>query len=63
VSSGRFCSKTNQTRYPWAQTIVTVGLLKQIHGRWSCLPLAFAFYLRRATLRTRCIRVGGRVVS
>ena len=35
---------------PWAQTIVTVGLLKVIHGRWSCLPLAFAFYLRRLTL-------------
>ena len=40
-------AQTNQTRWPWAQTIVTVGRLKQIHGRWSCLPLAFALYLRR----------------
>jgi hypothetical protein len=30
-------AKTNQSQYPWAQTIVTVGLLKVIHGRWSCL--------------------------
>jgi hypothetical protein len=37
-------AKSNQTRWPWAQTIVTVGLLKSIHGRWSCIPLAFAFY-------------------
>jgi hypothetical protein len=40
-------AKTNQTQYPWAQTIVTVGLLKVIHGRWCCLPLALAYYLRR----------------
>jgi len=43
-------AKTNQTRYPWAQTIVTVGLLKKIHERWCCLPLAFAFYLREKTV-------------
>ncbi len=36
-------AKINQSPYPWAQTIVTVGLLKRIHGRWSCVPLAFAF--------------------
>jgi hypothetical protein len=52
-------AKTNQSPYPWAQTIVTVGLLKVIHGRWSCLPLAFAFYLRLHTLRDHCIRVSG----
>ena len=55
-------AKTNQSQYPWAQTIVTVGLLQVIHGRWCCLPLAFAFYLRRATLRARCLRVGGQAV-
>jgi hypothetical protein len=55
-------AKTNQSRFPWAQTLVTVGLLKTIHGRWSCLPLAFAFYLRRPTLSAKCIRVGGRAV-
>ena len=50
-------AKTNQTRWPWAQTIVTVGLLKPIHGRWSCIPLAFGFYLRRQTLSAGCIRL------
>jgi hypothetical protein len=50
-------AKTNRTRWPWAQTIVTVGLLVPIHGRWSCLPLAFGFYLRRLTLRGGCLRL------
>jgi hypothetical protein len=48
-------AKTNPSSYPWAQTIVTLGLLKVIHGRWACLPLAFAFYLRRQTLRAGCL--------
>ena len=55
-------AKTNQSQYPWAQTIVTVGLLKTIHGRWCCLPLAFALYLRRQTLSVKCVRVRGRAV-
>jgi len=55
-------AKTNQSQYPWAQTIVTVGLLKQIHGRWSCLPLAFAFYFRLQTLAASCIRMRGEAV-
>ena len=55
-------AKTNQSQYPWAQTIVTVGLLKTIHGRWCCLPLAFAFYLRHQTLSAKCVRVRGRAV-
>ena len=56
-------AKTNQSAFPWAQTIVTVGLLKVIHGRWCCLPLAFAFYLRRATLALRCVRIRGRALT
>jgi hypothetical protein len=55
-------AKTNQSPFPWAQTIVTVGLLKVLHGRWCCVPLAFAFYLRRVTLRDHCIRVGGQAL-
>jgi hypothetical protein len=55
-------AKANQTRWPWAQTIVTVGLLKAIHGRWCCIPLAFAFYLRRETLSRGCLRVRGKAV-
>jgi hypothetical protein len=55
-------AKTNQTRWPWAQTLVTVGLLKPIHGRWSCVPLAFGFYLRRQTLRAGCVRLRGKAL-
>ena len=55
-------AKRNHTRWPWAQTLVTVGLLKPIHGRWSCVPLAFAFYLRRQTLRAGCVRLRGRAL-
>jgi hypothetical protein len=50
-------AKSNQTRWPWAQTIVRVGLLKPIHGRRCCIPLAFGFYLRRQTLSAGCIRL------
>ena len=56
-------AKTNQCQYPWAQTMVTVGLLKEIHGRWSCLPLAFACYFRLQTLAAGCIRVRGEAVA
>jgi len=56
-------AKSNQSRWPWAQTIVTLGLLTSIHGRWCCVPLAFAFYLRRQTLRLRCIRLRGRALT
>jgi hypothetical protein len=56
-------AKPNQSRFPWAQTLVTVGLLKVVHGRWCCLPLAFAFYLRQATLALRCVRLRGRALT
>jgi len=45
-------AKPNQVRWPWAQTLVVLGLLVPIHGRWCCLPLAFRFYLRRKTVQT-----------
>ena len=37
-------AKQNQSKYPWAQNIVAIGLLKIIKGRWACLPLSFRFY-------------------
>ena len=36
-------AKQNQTNYPWAQNIVSIGLLKMIKGRWACLPLSRRF--------------------
>ena len=37
-------AKQNQSKYPWAQNIVSIGLLKMIKGRWACLPLAHRYY-------------------
>jgi hypothetical protein len=37
-------AKQNQSKYPWAQNIVAVGLLKIIKGRWACLPMNYRFY-------------------
>ena len=37
-------AKQNQSKYPWAQNVVAVGLLKIVKGRWACLPLSFRFY-------------------
>ena len=37
-------AKQNQSKYPWAQNIVSIGLLKMIKGRWACLPLSHRYY-------------------
>ncbi len=50
-------AKTNQLRYPWSQNIVVVGLLKQIQGRWCCLPLGFAFYFMKKTLQQAIVQI------
>lgn len=51
-------AKQNQSRYPWAQNIVTAGLLAKIKGRWACLPLATRFYHPKNEVEKREIRVG-----
>jgi hypothetical protein len=43
-------AKANQSKYPWAQNIVFVGLLKRIKGRWACLPVAHRFYLPKKAI-------------
>lgn len=37
-------AKQNQSKYPWAQNVVAVGLLKIVKNRWACLPLNYRFY-------------------
>lgn len=44
-------AKANQSNYPWAQNIVSVGLLKRIKGRWACLFFDFRFYLPKKTIK------------
>jgi len=46
-------AKTNQSKYPWAQNVVLVGLLKRIKGRWACLPLAHRFYLSKKAIASK----------
>jgi len=46
-------AKANQSKYPWAQNVVVVGLLKCIKGRWACLPLAHRFYLPKKAIEAK----------
>ena len=48
-------AKANQSKYPWAQNFVVVGLLKVIKGRWACLPLAFRFYRLKKDLSNKSL--------
>jgi len=43
-------AKANQSKYPWAQCVTSIGLLKRIKGRWACIPLAHRFYLPNKAL-------------
>lgn len=56
-------AKTNQSRYPWSQNIVVIGLLKPIHGRWCCLPMGFAFYFMQKTLAQAVVKMGRKPVA
>jgi len=46
-------AKANQSKYPWAQNVVLVGLLKRVKGRWACLPLAHRFYLPKKAISAK----------
>jgi hypothetical protein len=56
-------AKSNQTRYPWAQNVVLIGLLKSIKGRWACLPLAHKFYLPQKAIISKLnnMNISGRI--
>ena len=58
-------AKLNQSRYPWSQNIVSIGLLKSIKGRWCCLPLAFRFYFMKKDIQAKTINteISGKTVS
>lgn len=49
-------AKANQSKYPWAQNFVAVGLLKVIKGRWAFLPLAFRFYRLKKDLNNKSLK-------
>ncbi len=55
-------AKINQAKYPWAQNIVSIGLLKIVKGRWACLPLAFRFYHMKKTILAGNVKVNHKSV-
>ena len=57
-------AKANQSQYPWAQNIVSVGLLKKVKGRWACLFLDFRFYLPVKAIEAEkdTVKIKGEVV-
>lgn len=55
-------AKINQAQYPWAQNVVSIGLLKIVKGRWACLPLAFCFYHMKKTIDAGKVMVNGKAL-
>jgi hypothetical protein len=53
-------AKLNQAKYPWAQNVVSIGLLQLIKDRWSCLPLAFLSYHMQKDIQAGKVQINGR---
>ena len=56
-------AKENQSKYPWAQNVVSIGLLKEIKGRWACLPLSYRFYHQRNDIEQKKIKYRGKPIK
>lgn len=56
-------AKQNQSKYPWSQNIVAIGLLKIVKGRWACLPLSYRLYHLKKDLEKKRLRIGKRKVK
>lgn len=61
MSGKNRAAKTNQSKYPWSQNVVSIGLIKIVKGRWACLPLAFRFYHMEKTIVTKKVRIDGNI--
>lgn len=53
-------AKINQSSYPWAQNILLIGMLRQIKGRWACLPMAFRYYHMQKTIDAGKVLIKGK---
>ena len=56
-------AKQNQSNYPWAQNIVAIGLLKEIKGRWACLPLSHRFYHLKKEIKVNRPKYNGKAIE
>ena len=50
-------AKINQSKYPWSQNVVSIGVLKMIKGRWAFLPMAFRFYHMKKTIAAGKVKI------
>jgi len=55
-------ARQNQSRYPWAQNIVAIGLLKVVKKRWAFLPLSFRFYHPKKDVQQNKLMMGKKKV-
>ena len=55
-------AKINQSKYPWSQNVVSIGLLKIIKGRWAFLPMAFRFYHMEKTIAAGKVKINQQAV-
>ncbi|WP_432648889.1 IS701 family transposase [Methylomarinum roseum] len=49
----RSCRQSESKPLPWAQNVVSIGLLKQVKGRWACLFWAFVLLTPSHDRRTK----------
>ena len=56
-------AKQNQSKYPWAQNVVAIGLLKIIKGRWACLPLNHCYYHLKKDIKQNQPKYNGKNVE
>ena len=56
-------TKQNQSKYPWAQNVVSIGLLKIIKGRWACLPLSHRYYHMEKDIKEKKPTVNGKKIK
>lgn len=56
-------AKQNQSKYPWAQNVVSIGLLKIIKGRWACLPLSHCYYHLKKDIEVNRPKYNGKEVK
>ncbi len=56
-------AKLNQSKYPWAQNVVCIGLLKVIKGRWACLPVSWRYYHLKKDIDRKQPKYNGKPVS
>ena len=56
-------AKVNQSKYPWSQNVVSIGLLKMVKGRWACLPLAFRFYHMKKEIDSGKVKIDNKKLA